>query len=49
VELRRLRRCTYAGRPFGEKEYVAMFEAEFGRVWREWGFEKEGKVRRFAG
>ena len=35
LELRLRRRCTYAGRPFGEKAYVAMFEAEFGRAWRE--------------
>ena len=49
LEMRLLRRCTYAGRPFGEKEFVALFEQRFGRVWREWGFEKEHQVRTFAG
>lgn len=49
LELRLLRRCTYAGRPFGETEYVAKFEEEFGRVWRAWGFEKEREVHQFGG
>ena len=48
-ELMLLRRCTYAGRPFGEQEYVAIFEERFGRVWWRWGFEKESEVRTFAG
>ncbi len=48
-ELMLLRRCTYAGRPFGEQEYVAVFEERFGRVWRRWGFEKANQVRTFAG
>jgi putative transposase len=29
METRLLRRCTYAGRPFGEDEYVALFERQF--------------------
>jgi putative transposase len=37
---RLLRRCTYAGRPFGDEEFVAGIEARFGRKWRRWGFEK---------
>jgi len=49
LEMRLLRRCTYAGWPFGEKEFVAMFEERFGLVWREWGFEKERQVRTMAG
>ncbi len=40
AELRLLRRCTYAGRPFGDEEFVAEMEARFGRRWRRWSFEK---------
>jgi putative transposase len=35
-----LRRCTYAGRPFGEAPFVEQMEAKFQRTWRRWGFEK---------
>ena len=49
LELRLLRRCTYAGRPYGESEYVAEFEAAFGRAWRKWGFEKERMTCGLAG
>ena len=35
-----LRRCTYAGRPFGEQQFVEQLESRFQRVWRRWGFEK---------
>ncbi len=35
-----LRRCTYAGRPFGEEEFVERLETRFQRLWRRWGFEK---------
>ena len=35
-----LRRCTYAGRPFGAEDFVTGLEAQFGRSWRRWGFEK---------
>jgi putative transposase len=37
-----LRRCTYAGRPFGEEEFVARLEDRFKRKWRRWSFEKSG-------
>ena len=33
------RRCTYAGRPFGEEEFVREMEERFHRRWRRWGFE----------
>lgn len=29
-----LRRCTYAGRPYGEEDFLAEMEARFGRKWR---------------
>ena len=48
LEMRLLRRCTYAGRPFGENEYLGMFEERFQRVWRTWGFEKENQVQSVA-
>ncbi len=48
LEWRLLRRCTFAGRPFGGEEFVAEFEALFHRKWRKWGFETARKVRRFA-
>jgi putative transposase len=35
-----LRRCTYAGRPYGEAEFVEQMEQQFHRSWRRWGFEK---------
>ena len=35
-----LRRCTYAGRPFGGEEFVNRLEQRFQRSWRRWGFEK---------
>lgn len=37
--VRLLRRCTYAGRPFGEENFVASMEERFQRKWRRWGFE----------
>jgi putative transposase len=39
-QLNLLRRCTYAGRPFGEEEFVAQLEVRFDRKWRRWSFEK---------
>jgi putative transposase len=33
-EMERLRRCTYAGRPFGSEDFVARIEEQFGRLWR---------------
>jgi len=41
-----LRKCTYAGRPYGEEEFVKGLEEEFGRSWRRWGFEQTRKVGR---
>lgn len=35
-----LRRCTYAGRPFGPEEFVERLESKFARKWRRWGFEQ---------
>ena len=35
-----LRRCTYAGRPFGDEEFIVKFENQFQRNWRRWSFEK---------
>lgn len=42
IRLRLLRRCTYAGRPFGEESFVQQFEEKFDRRWRRWGFESAG-------
>jgi putative transposase len=36
-----LRRCTYAGRPFGDEAFVAEVEERFQRRWRRWGFEQQ--------
>lgn len=36
-----LRKCTYAGRSYGEESFVAALEEEFGRSWRRWGFENK--------
>jgi putative transposase len=39
--LRLLRRCTYAGRPFGDAAFVESLENCFQRNWRRWSFESE--------
>ena len=38
-EIYLLKRCTYAGRPFGEESFLAEMEERFGRHWRRWSFE----------
>ncbi len=40
LTLRLLRRCTYAGRPFGDDQFIDSMEQRFQRKWRRWGFEK---------
>jgi putative transposase len=47
-EARRLRRCTFAGRPYGEDAYVALFEKHFQRAWRKWGTEKAPRADTIA-
>jgi putative transposase len=42
-QIRLLRRCTYAGRPLGEEEFVEQMENKFHRSWRRWGFEAGGE------
>jgi putative transposase len=39
-QLHLLRRCTYAGRPFGEEEFVTRLEETFQRQWPRWSFEQ---------
>ena len=34
ADLRLLRRCTYAGRPFGDDAFVESLESRFQRRWR---------------
>ena len=41
-----LRRCTYAGRPFGDEEFVVRMEEHFQRHWRRWSFEKAARSAR---
>jgi len=48
VALRLLRRCTDAGRPYGEEEFVAEAEQRFHRRWRRWSFEAEAPGRTAA-
>jgi putative transposase len=43
-ELRLLRRCTFAGRPFGEEPFVEEIKRKFERRWRRWGFEKQAEA-----
>jgi putative transposase len=43
-----LRRCTYAGRPFGDEDFVARIESKFSRKWRRWGFENVQLAARMA-
>ncbi|MFM2123920.1 MAG: hypothetical protein RL328_371, partial [Acidobacteriota bacterium] len=33
-QVRDLRKCTYAGRPFGDQTFLEEVEARFGRKWR---------------
>lgn len=42
VSLRLLRRCTYAGRPFGDEAFLKEMEQRFQRTWRRWSFEQVG-------
>jgi putative transposase len=39
-----LRRCTFAGRPFGDEEFLKQLESRFQRAWRRWGFETKAQV-----
>ena len=39
-----LRRCTYAGRPFGDEEFVTQLEDRFQRKWRRWSFESSSSA-----
>ena len=38
-QVRLLRRCTYAGRPFGDEAFLAEWEDRFQRKWRRWAYE----------
>ena len=49
MDLRLLRRCTYAGLPYAEEGFVALFDEQFQRKWRRWGLEDERQVCTFAG
>jgi len=40
IRFRLLRRCTYAGRPFGDGGFLAEMEERFHRKWRRWAFEQ---------
>lgn len=35
-----LRECTYGGRPFGDEDFVARMEEQFGRTWKRNGESK---------
>ena len=48
VAMRLLRRCTYAGRPYGDEEFLAELEQRFQRRWRRWSFEVEAPGQRAA-
>ena len=39
-----LRKCTYAGRPFGEEEFLEEMEGRFQRQWRRSGKEVARKA-----
>jgi putative transposase len=38
-QTRLLRKCTFAGRPFGEEEFLTAMEEQFQRKWRRWAYE----------
>ena len=38
-QTRLLRKCTYAGRPFGEEEFLAAMEEQFQRKRWRWAYE----------
>jgi putative transposase len=44
-ELRLLRRCTFAGRPYGSERFPQEMEERLGRKWRRWSFEKASGER----
>jgi putative transposase len=39
TQTRLLRRCTYAGRPFGDERFLLEMEERFQRKWRRWTYE----------
>ncbi len=49
MTLRLLRRCTYAGRPFGDDAFVESLEDRFQRNWRRWGFETDAAAASHSG
>jgi putative transposase len=42
------RKCTYAGRPFGEESFVEQMEERFGRRWRRTGNKPSAKAAKVA-
>jgi putative transposase len=43
-----LRKCTYAGRPFGEEEFVKEMEERFRRKWRSVTVAGGGEIAKLA-
>ena len=41
-----LRRCTYAGRPFGSETFVSEMSEQFGRYWTRGRPKKERAARK---
>jgi len=39
-----LRKCTYAGRPFGDEAFVTAMEGKFQRKWRRSAADLVGEV-----
>ena len=44
-----LRRCTYAGRPFGNERFVSEMSRRFGRYWERGRPKKESTPADWAG
>jgi len=47
-EVLALRKCTYAGRPFGEESFVSAMEDRFQRKWRREAGEAMVKIAKMA-
>ena len=35
-----LRRCTFAGRPFGDESFIQQIETESGRTYKRWNYDQ---------
>ena len=47
-QIGQFRKCTYAGRPFGEESFMEQMEERFGRRWRRYAEKTRTRTAKFA-